>query len=739
MVFLVSVVYHEIDGCLQLIRYSDHSPIEYEENEGRFNLKTIVAAFRMKMKHKLSGVVVASYNASGTDPSSSGMSLAEIQDKYNSNVSDDDGVQLFRKSRKFYDYREHRSVYARLTQFLACCGLFEKKEEPQRQHNVDDVLGYAPFVTNSTWGLESMYCRNRKRRFVAVVDGESAMTREQGLSSSICYFIGMVLTLFSFVAFMVWMDLPAGAIGVLCAFYAIFCIRSVMHTVKLKGMYDNLRVDTSNGDESEVLYQVHETFRITEPTDTLCWMVLFLELIFLFVIPVGALYHSGNVPVSTLFIFTSIVTFARRYCNSTIAVQEFGSLDGIEKDNTYYSSKKSDDPKEVKRQKDEEWREKHRLGYILTNISSGNRVNFWMSVFTFFIIAFCGVFMTALIKGSDAGSLEGGTYTEALQYPGSNNLEYASCMLGREITPPDSTENSLADFTFLTKIAYEDPGVAQESLDAWFGAGTATVENNTVAEFKTDYELENGKSAVEYKLFNFPGSDVGIVSIRGTSNGWDALSDAQLWSAAALAQWVRALMPLGTWFNPILTHLVNLVSSIESEHLAKVAFYRQTAAFVEDLKEKNEYGNLLVTGHSLGGGLAMITGAQTKVPAIALSGPNAVISGSTFDPPVSLKDLEKYTFNIVPDRDVVPRLDDLSQNYQRINCRTGLNDPISCHFGIRSLCEVLLSCGSHGRPVPCACLGMEDIYTDQLELTNINSGLTLEQTIQQECPANASA
>ena len=123
----------------------------------------------------------------------------------------------------------------------------------------------------------------------------------------------------------------------------------------------------------------------------------------------------------------------------------------------------------------------------------------------------------------------------------------------------------------------------------------------------------------------------------------------------------------------------------------------------------------------------MISGAQSQVPAVALSGPNAVISRRTFSPPVSIQNLERYTFNIVPDRDVVPRLDDLSQNYQRIKCRSGLNDPLSCHFGRRSMCEVLLQCGSKGRPIPCHCItDLEDIYADSVtalsdDVTDIRS------------------
>jgi lipase ATG15 len=168
------------------------------------------------------------------------------------------------------------------------------------------------------------------------------------------------------------------------------------------------------------------------------------------------------------------------------------------------------------------------------------------------------------------------------------------------------------------------------------------------------------------------------------------------------------------------------VSWIQADSLADIAFYKQTSAFVKHMKESSQYDTLIITGHSLGGGLAMISGAQTEVPAIALSGPNAVISRRTFSPPVSIESLEKYTFNIVPDRDVVPRLDDLSQNYQRIKCRSGLNDPLACHSSKRSLCELLYQCGSKGRPIPCDCLDLESDYGNPQPVSSNSGGASMQ-------------
>ena len=40
----------------------------------------------------------------------------------------------------------------------------------------------------------------------------------------------------------------------------------------------------------------------------------------------------------------------------------------------------------------------------------------------------------------------------------------------------------------------------------------------------------------------------------------------------------------------------------------------------------------------------MITGAQKGVPAVALSGPNAMLSRKSFDPPIKREALDKKTF-----------------------------------------------------------------------------------------------
>ena len=84
-------------------------------------------------------------------------------------------------------------------------------------------------------------------------------------------------------------------------------------------------------------------------------------------------------------------------------------------------------------------------------------------------------------------------------------------------------------------------------------------------------------------------------------------------------------MPMGHMWTPIYPYLVAMSNSVESANLRAVSSYTATTQFVNDIIDgwdNNPFKILRITGHSLGGGTAIITGAQTGVSTIAVSGPN---------------------------------------------------------------------------------------------------------------------
>ena len=154
----------------------------------------------------------------------------------------------------------------------------------------------------------------------------------------------------------------------------------------------------------------------------------------------------------------------------------------------------------------------------------------------------------------------------------------------------------MLDFTFLSSAAYLDNSVTDEVLNQWFGYGVVENLVEDVDVFRKTYQEEHGSSSVTYKLFNFPKrDDLKIVAVRGTNNAWDALTDAQLWSSAFLAQMVRTALPFGALWTPILPYLVKAVSVIEDKALKDISYYRETTAFVKMLKGKGF--DVQITGH----------------------------------------------------------------------------------------------------------------------------------------------
>ena len=99
-----------------------------------------------------------------------------------------------------------------------------------------------------------------------------------------------------------------------------------------------------------------------------------------------------------------------------------------------------------------------------------------------------------------------------------------------------------------------------------------------------------------------------------------------------------------------------------------------------------------------------ITGSQTRIPAVAFSGPNSVLARRTLDPPVSAEDINQYVLNVIPKRDIVPLVGGFGTLIQDIECRAPLNSLAGCHSILRTLCELSWSCGTSNEiPVICEC------------------------------------
>eukprot|EP00956_Cyclotella_meneghiniana_P018005 scaffold29788_cov21-Cyclotella_meneghiniana.AAC.1 len=232
----------------------------------------------------------------------------------------------------------------------------------------------------------------------------------------------------------------------------------------------------------------------------------------------------------------------------------------------------------------------------------------------FFAMLFALVAAAAIASGS--GQEEG--FTPYTTFPSNNTFFY------------DEAQNDMADSI-------------QPVLDTWFGEGEAILDQDVIPSFRKAHpELP---SSASFQLVTFSDGSA-VVCVQGTKTYHDFLVNARLWHAASLFQLVQGAMPFGFAVNALIQFCVDILSNLETESVKKVSYYVETTAFVNFLKESGNYTKVEITGHGLGGGLALITGAQTKTRAIGISAPSSTMTRSAVTPEISLEDIRQYSVTL---------------------------------------------------------------------------------------------
>ena len=226
-----------------------------------------------------------------------------------------------------------------------------------------------------------------------------------------------------------------------------------------------------------------------------------------------------------------------------------------------------------------------------------------------------------------------------------------------------------------------------------------------------DKEKKKTVKMIQYNLES-PSNNVTILSIKGTSYNSDIYLDIQLYTPSVF---LNLLLEFSIFMK---------LKESRSFHFLEYGLSIPYRLFFKDLiiddyiKVLNKtYHNhsefhenkVVIVGHSLGGGLSKILGKMVKKPSISLSGPGANAFHSLWGEEGIIDNFDITTIDLVPDMDLVPRVEVSGGTIYRIICREG---PLGCHSKDLSLCEVLIMCQ---KPSQIVCEDIADLKREDIE------------------------
>ena len=187
-------------------------------------------------------------------------------------------------------------------------------------------------------------------------------------------------------------------------------------------------------------------------------------------------------------------------------------------------------------------------------------------------------------------------------------------------------------------------------------------------------------------------TEMTVLSIKGTTTSNEIFIDIQLFCPSVF-------LTVLTKFS-LLRYKKNSLSYKMSRRILTAPldmFYEYTVVY-DSINEliraykanfKNFKSNTIFVGQSLGGGLAKLMGKLFNKKAISLSGPGINAFSSLWDFQGNTENFEYSAIEIVPDMDLVPRVEISAGSIYNIICDAGI---FGCHNMKLSFCNALIMC-----------------------------------------------
>jgi hypothetical protein len=227
---------------------------------------------------------------------------------------------------------------------------------------------------------------------------------------------------------------------------------------------------------------------------------------------------------------------------------------------------------------------------------------------------------------------------------------------------------TILDFAHMAALANYEPKDFPEKLRDYFpGWKVGKMCKRCMRKDSNDW-------TTFYEIWS-PQNRTTVFLTRGTQDHVDLLQDINLWLSTGIAQ-------LFAWFGPDVSILASDAAAILSNGMGTnwftKDFFRGFLEYVDKSIKDDPERKYYFTGHSLGGGLAALVALEMSRVAVTFSSPGLEqVSKIVISNQERTKNADKLVYSIIPDKDLVPRVDAPLGSSLRIGCAQ--KNPAFCH------------------------------------------------------------
>ena len=231
--------------------------------------------------------------------------------------------------------------------------------------------------------------------------------------------------------------------------------------------------------------------------------------------------------------------------------------------------------------------------------------------------------------------------------------------------------------------------------------------NNTLKYFKKTFFKENIENITDLRFLDVH-SKYGVVllvdidipnerpltifAIQGSIKKLDWWVDIEIFCSSAIFTLLNTISL--NQLESFVSRVINWLLTIPLRLLEKFTLFKRFTESLEDqinqeIVKINGTRNILIAGHSLGGGLSKFLGLKYHKESISYSGPGITPLEYKLKNEIDYKYYKMNFIDVIPDYDVVPRIENTAGIKYRVLCDKGF---FGCHSIERTICQIAATC-----------------------------------------------